>query len=277
MPAGLPVQPLPQFALLAPGQRTHRLRVGRLPLDQRQRLQHRVVQVGGHVGAGVGEQLVLPGAGQLAAHPQHPRQRRGDPARDGPAEDVEQPRHLTEGLAEHHDGDRRHPARPARRRSRPIVVQCAEQRPEPAAAAGVAAHLAGGRDRSACHQIRPSPSGCQHPGQRASRRAPTLWPAPATAAPSRAGPARPPPRGRPDAGQPRWHGRSIPVRPAASRPGASRPASGAGHHQPQQQVEPTTPGEPGRGQHHEHRPQRQHRPAQVVGQARRTPRPARPR
>ncbi len=61
---GLAVQPRPQFALLSPGQGGHRLRVLRLPLNQGKGLQHRVVQVGGHVGARVGEHLLFANGGQ---------------------------------------------------------------------------------------------------------------------------------------------------------------------------------------------------------------------
>lgn len=45
------VQPAAQFALLRTGEREHLLRLGRMQLDQRERLQHAIVQMRRHVGA----------------------------------------------------------------------------------------------------------------------------------------------------------------------------------------------------------------------------------
>ena len=67
------VQPRAQLALLAAGQRAPRRRVVGVALDQGERLQHRVVQVGRHRGALVGADAAAALLGQLAADPPGPR------------------------------------------------------------------------------------------------------------------------------------------------------------------------------------------------------------
>jgi len=101
----LSVEPLPQLPLLAAGEGGHLLRVGRLALDQGQRLQDGVVQVGGHVGPCVGEQSSLAGLGQRPAHPQEPWQDGQDQSERGEAEDEQQPSGLAEDGRELGDQD----------------------------------------------------------------------------------------------------------------------------------------------------------------------------
>src|SRR5215218_7578107 len=66
-----PVQPGPQLPLLAAGQADD-LGRGVGPLDQGQGVQHRVVQVGGHLGPGLGADAAPALLGQLAGQPGRP-------------------------------------------------------------------------------------------------------------------------------------------------------------------------------------------------------------
>ena len=66
-----PVEPGPQLALLPAGQADD-LRRGVGPLDQGQGVQHRVVQVGGHLGAGLGADAAAALLGQLGGQPGRP-------------------------------------------------------------------------------------------------------------------------------------------------------------------------------------------------------------
>ena len=66
-------QPGAQLALLAAGERRHRARVVGALLDERQRLEHRVVQVGGHLGALLGADALAALGGQRAREAQDPR------------------------------------------------------------------------------------------------------------------------------------------------------------------------------------------------------------
>ena len=69
--AGVLEQPAAQVALLGPGQRHDRARVVGLALDQRQRLQHRVVQVRGHVGLLLLQDPLAALVVELAQQPPH--------------------------------------------------------------------------------------------------------------------------------------------------------------------------------------------------------------
>src|SRR5215207_5363854 len=66
-----PVQPGPQLPLLAPGQPDH-LGRGVGPLDQGQGVQDRVVEVGGHLGPGLGADPATALVGQLGGQPGRP-------------------------------------------------------------------------------------------------------------------------------------------------------------------------------------------------------------
>ena len=78
----LAVQPGPQLALLAAGQLLDGLGIVGLPLDQGQGLQHRVMQVRGHVGPGVGADLLRAGLVQRGTGSVQPgRQHDASPAR----------------------------------------------------------------------------------------------------------------------------------------------------------------------------------------------------
>ena len=94
------VQPGPQVALLGAGQPRHGRAVAGVLLDQRERLQHRVVQVGGHVGTLLGAHPLGPLRGQVGGQPvdptdprrsraRHPQQRRHGDVR---ASAIEPPR-----------------------------------------------------------------------------------------------------------------------------------------------------------------------------------------
>ena len=67
------IEPSPQFAFLPAGQGRHLARVFGLPLDQRQCLEYRVVQMRRHVGARVCDELLFPGGLKPAPVTQHPR------------------------------------------------------------------------------------------------------------------------------------------------------------------------------------------------------------
>ena len=66
-------QPGPQLALLCPGELGDLRRVVGTALDQRQRLQHRVMDPGSHVGPFLGPRPRLPLQHQVAGDPQPPR------------------------------------------------------------------------------------------------------------------------------------------------------------------------------------------------------------
>ena len=70
------VQPAAQLALLPARERRHAARLLRVPLDQRQRLQHRVVHAGGHVRALLGADAG--GALGVAVEREAPHPRAGD-------------------------------------------------------------------------------------------------------------------------------------------------------------------------------------------------------
>ena len=72
-PARAVEEPCPQLALLAPGQLRDLARVAGALLHQGQRLQHRVVQVGGELGALLGADPLGPLAGEVAAEPPEKR------------------------------------------------------------------------------------------------------------------------------------------------------------------------------------------------------------
>ena len=98
----LAVQPRPEVALLGPGQPGHRGRVGGVLLDQRQRLQHRVVQVGGHVGPLLGADPLGPLGAQVGGEPEDP-----GPDHEAEPDDAERA------------GDQRRPGRPERAAAEP--------------------------------------------------------------------------------------------------------------------------------------------------------------
>ena len=75
-------QPRAQLALLRAGQRGHRARVVGALLHERERLQHRVVQVRRHLGALLRADALLALGGQRAHEPDGPR-REDDPEHDG--------------------------------------------------------------------------------------------------------------------------------------------------------------------------------------------------
>ena len=75
-------QPRAQLALLAAGQRGHLARVVGALLHERERLQHRVVEVRGHLGALLRADALRALGGQRAHEPERPR-REDDPEHDG--------------------------------------------------------------------------------------------------------------------------------------------------------------------------------------------------
>ncbi len=83
----LAVQPRPQLALLAPGECDELTGLVGLALDQRERLQHGVVQVRRHLGALFGSDALAPLLRQLARHAPDPwcedQRQPGDRHRDG--------------------------------------------------------------------------------------------------------------------------------------------------------------------------------------------------
>ena len=75
-------QPGAQLALLGPGELDDRLRVLGAALDERERLQHRVVHPGGDVGPFLGPRARLPLDHQVAGDPQPPgAEQQHDPGR----------------------------------------------------------------------------------------------------------------------------------------------------------------------------------------------------
>ena len=79
------VEPRAQVALLRPGQPGHGGRVVGALLDQRQGLQHRVVQVGGDVGPLLGADPLLALGVEVGGEPEHPRPDHERRARPRPA------------------------------------------------------------------------------------------------------------------------------------------------------------------------------------------------
>jgi hypothetical protein len=117
-------QPGPELALLAAGEHAGPARCVGVPLDERERLQHRVVQVGRHLGALLGADALPALHAEIAPQPHDPRpeeQRHADASREhGEAELADDRQHTAareeQGQAEHEqhtadDGPRHHGAR----------------------------------------------------------------------------------------------------------------------------------------------------------------------
>ena len=187
-------QPLPQLAFLQPGEAHDLARIVGAPLHERERLQHRVVQVRGHVGAFVGR-----GCGR-AAPGRAPRVRRISPGRSRAARPVittsaaETPARSADHepeLATQHDDPARHEhgtdrdARDTRRRRVPDEHddglrsrrrQPVERRPRtgsPARRRGSAASTASRRPAPAAASGHTIASPNQNPTARASRSSPS--------------------------------------------------------------------------------------------------------